>query len=168
MTFKHPDTPQALELYQALSAGFLQKEFGHLITKTQNVVRIPNNPEASEEVQRSLTELVKRMATVYLFSIFDEYCTKEMEKRMDPDELIRLKAFRHIRNSAAHGKLFERAPNCKRRQQFEDVMNSGSPIHGVVFDNTRLELTKSSVEMDCYNFMSNLAQQLIARLENNP
>ena len=166
MTFVHPDTPHALELYQIL-LGVLQKEYGHLVTATRNAVHFPNNPEASKEVQHSLNELVKRMAIVYLFAIFDAYRTDEITKQITPDEMQRMRAFRHIRNSAAHGKLFERAPDCKWRQDFEDVMSSSDPFTGVVFDNTLLDLTGSGVEMTCYHFMSNLAQQLVARI-NSP
>ena len=40
MTLEHPDTPQAIELCRTLGAGFIQKEFGHLITATRNAFQI--------------------------------------------------------------------------------------------------------------------------------
>ena len=107
------------------------------------------------------------MAIVYLFAVFDAYRIEEMTKRITPDEMQRLRAFRHIRNGAAHGTLFERAPDCKWRQHFEDAMNSGNRIAGVIFDDTLLNLTGSSAELGCYDFLSNLVQQLVARL-NSP
>ncbi len=166
MTAANPDLERALKLSEIIGGVFLQQEFGYFVTGLQGSVNYRGAPEAQAEVQKRLNELVKRMAIVYLFAIFDDYFTGSMKALIEPDNKERLRAFRHIRNSAAHGQAFGRAPDCLWRSAFDNVMGSDNPINGVTFDNDTIDLTASGAELQCRDLMAKITQQVLQPLYN--
>jgi hypothetical protein len=102
-------------------------------------------PHLSNEL---LSSTIKGMLIVYWFTVWEEYFSREDEYRfIDSKNLDLLKAYRHIRHSAAHGMDLRRARQC--RNEFERVMTSETPIVGVDYDQEKIDLFSSEAAADC-------------------
>jgi hypothetical protein len=162
---KHKDSTKILKLLNLLSHDFY--EFGHFITVGQNRVHYPNNPSATQEIQKKLSELTSRMAMVFLFAVFDEYNTDATKNVLTYDEKLRLNAFRHVRNSAAHGELFKRSPrNDNARKDYDTVMQSTNPLRGLSYDSNSCICANSGIELECLSYMQEITKATFSRLEN--
>ncbi|WP_374662638.1 hypothetical protein [Inhella sp.] len=171
MTAYYPNkeyTDKALGLMRVLGE-MPQYEFGWILSGMMHRVQHPN-PEYRQEAQRRVDCAVQGILVVYLFSIFDEYTTDQMRGEWIKEEDKKLlQVYRHIRNSVAHGHGGSRAKNCRWRKEFEDNMNSDSPLPGVIWDRIAdtIDLTNSGVANSCHLFMSGVAQRLAGHLAND-
>ncbi len=171
-------TPEYIPNHELADLGFklqhslenaMQHEFGWLLTGMKHRVT-HHDPNFRMETQDRVDAAVQGILLVYLFAIFDEYTTDELRGNwISENDKYVLKAYRHLRNSIAHGHGGKRAPNCKSRDQFEIVMNSDKPFPNLVWDRTQdtIDMTKSQVAHDCYNHMSNITRKMIGHLINN-
>lgn len=169
MSILHPtEVELAIELRAVLQDTY-QREFGWLLTGMRYRVEHKDS-EYREETQKRVDAAVQGLLLVYLFAIFDEFTTDSMRGEwITGDEKTRLLAYRHVRNSAAHGPAGKRAQEGRGRSEFEDIMNSSEPLRGLVWDKSSdtIDLTTSQVAHDCQQMMDDLAQKLAARLANN-
>ena len=95
-----------------------------------------------------LSSTVKGMLIIYWFTVWEQYFSRSDEDNfIDSENLERLKAYRHIRHSAAHGMDLRRARQC--RNEFESIMASETPILGVSFDQKKIDLSESEAAADC-------------------
>ena len=168
MSHRHPDTLKALKLLELLGSNMLQREFGHFVTINRHKVHYANFPDESKAIQRRLDELVSRMAIVYLFAVFDDYTTPAIEDAIPTDQLTTLSAYRHVRSSAAHGLLFERSPRIDTAHRaFDRVMQSDSPLPGIMYHSTELIFVATGIELHCRAYMEKIIGLIIGRLESS-
>lgn len=106
-------------------------------------------PNLSNEL---LSSTIKGMLIVYWFTVWEKYFSREDEDQfIDSRNLDLLRAFRHIRHSAAHGMDLRRARQC--RNEFDRVMTSKTPIIGVTYDQDIINLFGSQAAADCRNHL---------------
>ena len=171
MTTYYPNkelTDRALELMRILGE-MPQYEFGWILGGMMHRVQ-HHDPNYRQEAQRRVDSAVQGILVVYLFSIFDEYTTDEMRGEwMTTEDKRTLGAYRHIRNSVAHGFGGKRAKGCRWRAHFETKMNSVEPFRGLIWDKTAdtIDLTTSGIANKCHNFMSQVARRLAGHLAND-
>ncbi len=171
MTIYYPNkdlTDRALELMRVLTE-MPQHEFGWILGGMMHRVQ-HHDPDYRREAQRRVDAAVQGILVVYLFSIFDEYTTDEMRGEwMTSEDKNTLAAYRHIRNSVAHGFGGKRAKGCRWRGYFEAKMNSPERFPGVVWDKVAdtIDLTTSGIANSCHNFMSQVAKRLAGHLAND-
>lgn len=169
MSYRHADTGKALKLLELLGSHMLQKEFGHFVTMHTHKVHYPGLQEESKVIQRRLDELVSRMAVVYLFAIFDDYATSAMNQAIPDDKKLVFSAYRHVRNSAAHGMLFKRSPvKNTAYDAFEQVMLGANPLPGIIHDPTDMVFAGTGIELHCRAYMEEILGLIIGGLENGP
>jgi hypothetical protein len=143
----------------------LQGSFGYLLGGAK---KLADHAEAAarEKIQGEINEALQGLLIVYLFSMWEEYVPRELEREWLPEEVYqRLNAYRHIRHTVAHGFDGNRAKKC--RVEFEMIMNSDYPFKGVFWDCDSLKIGQSDLAHECWNFMSNAAKQLIGRIAND-
>lgn len=161
-------TDRALELMRVLNE-MPQYEYGWILGGMMHRVQ-HQNPVYREETQRRVDAAVQGILVVYLFSIFDEYTTDSMRgdwvAKEDKELLL---AYRHIRNSVAHGHGGKRAKQCRWRACFDKKMDSSEPFPGLVWDREAdtIDLTNAGVASSCHLFMSGLARRLAGHLAND-
>ena len=171
MTVYYPNkelTDRALELMRVLNE-LPQYEYGWILSGMMHRVQ-HQNQAYREEAQRRVDAAVQGILVVYLFAVFDEYTTDSMRGDWITDsDKKTLLAYRHIRNSVAHGHGGRRAKACRWRKHFDEKMESSEPFHGIVWDRVAdtIDLTNSGVARGCHLFMTNLAQRLAGHLANN-
>jgi hypothetical protein len=157
---------KAIDLRDELEP-LLSDELGFLITRTNYMVA-HENVKHQRIIQGRLNSLLKYSLLVYLFAIWEEYTTTEMNNEwLTDDEKSILKAYKHLRHTAAHGYNGKRANNC--RKEFEEIMNSAKPFPNLIWnkDDDTINIENSQVVVDCYNHMNALSRKLVERLVND-
>ena len=134
--------------------GWLYSETGHVAGK--------HKPEVREEIQRRLDHAVGGMSVVYLFALFETYFPKSEWRIIEPSDLERLHAFRHIRHSAAHG--FEGARATTHATDFDNVMSSNNPIRSVKnYDVNNISLHRDA-GIDLREFLEFITKKYLVRV----
>lgn len=144
----------------------LQGAYGYIYSGTRNCCINIQDPNIRKQKQNEVDIYTQGLLVVYLFAMWEAYVDRDVEKEWLPaDKLTRLKAFRHIRHSVAHGFAVTRADLC--RKEFEFIMESNQPFPNLPYDSDSLDLTNSQVASDCQRFMGDLGKELIGRIANN-
>ncbi len=137
------------------------REFGWLLS-TRNLVE-HGNKEQQAAIQKSVNRCIQGILIVYLFALWEEYVPRNLEENwLSSSERERLRAFRHIRHSFAHGFGGARANQC--RSEFENVMKSTQPFAKLNWDNNKIELCDSQIALDCQRHMEDLSNKLVDRI----
>jgi hypothetical protein len=163
----HQGYGKAFELMKELT-GILQKEFGHVVsgkTLIANKVSYPKHPRETAEIKKGVFSLLEGSLLVYLFAIWEVNVPTDVDEWLTQDERLRLDAFKHVRHSVAHKYRGGRADSPRPRQAFEAQM----PFSGIIWDQTTdtIDISNSSVAIDCYHLMEQLSKQLVVRLHKN-
>ena len=142
-------------------------EFQELLSGTLRLARAGSNP-TTQAVQEKINHMVGGLLTVYLFGLFETYFKRDEwfnPNYTKPAENKKLKAFLHIRHSAAHG--FDGSRAKRYRTQFDQVQRSNEKIGGVLsFTSTRLQLHQT-IGLELIEFMCDLVQNNISRRLNH-
>jgi hypothetical protein len=108
--------------------------WGHLYGVTRNAVQYTDEV-ARGRVQADLDHVATGALIIYVFALLEDVFPKPdwSSDLMNPARLERMLAYRHLRNTAAHSMDGSRATqNQDEVGAFEEVMNGGSPINGIV------------------------------------
>lgn len=118
-----------------------QEAHGHFCTNTRNAVSI-SDPVARERIQADLNHGVGLFCAAHTMAIFEKAIPSRFwDKIFEPDDIIRLKALRHIRRCAANGFTGDRVQ--VDAVEFDTVMASNHPLRGVeTFDASQLRLSE--------------------------
>jgi hypothetical protein len=86
--------------------------------------------------------------------MWESHTPDDVSEWLTDEENKTLNAFKHVRDSAAHKYKGERADYKNRRKAFEESM----PFSSIVWDkeSDRINISNSSVALDCHRFMMNL------------
>lgn len=163
----HPDFDRAISLMGEHMKS-LQREFGYVMSgKSQMVhsVSYPNYPEETQQVRKGVSALIEGALLVYLFAMWESHVPADLATWLTDSEREKLEAFAHVRDSVAHKYQGARADFHRKRLAFERHM----PFAGIQWteENDRIDISQSSVAMQCYQLMQQLNQQLVVRLHNN-
>ena len=148
--------------FQAVVDGGLQKTYGQIYSSTRNCI---NHQDATvrASVQQELDHTVQGLMIVHLFAIWEHHVDWDTVNQLfEKVERVRLNAFRHIRNSAAHGVHLARAE--RYRDEFQTTMEGNDPIKCVVFTADTIDLSQSNAGLDCRMEMVKLMNQMIMKL----
>lgn len=148
--------------FQTAVDGGLQRTYGQIYSSTRNCF---NHADATirATVQRELDHTVQGLMIVHLFAIWEHHVDWDtVNQLLERAERVRLNAFRHIRNSAAHGVNLARAE--RYRDDFEATMASPKPINRVIFEPNAIDLSQSDAGLDCRMEMVNLMNKMIMQL----
>jgi len=164
---QHLDFEKAIELMQEQMRS-LQREFGHVLSGKNliaNKVSYPNFPEETENVRKGVHSLIEGALLVYLFTMWESHVPEDINEWLTPDENQKLNAFKHVRDSVAHGYKGQRASFPARRNAFEAEM----PFSGIIWDQASdtIDISNSSVAYHCHQSMEQLTKQLVVRLHKN-
>lgn len=107
-----------------------QDALGWLCSTTRNVVTY-SDPATRQRVQRNLDHAVGLLCVAHLMALFEQkFPSIYWPTILDPQEVERLGAYRHIRNCAANG--FTGARPSADHEAFNAIMNSCHPLRGVL------------------------------------
>ncbi|MEQ1673499.1 MAG: hypothetical protein ABL865_00450, partial [Candidatus Nitrotoga sp.] len=109
--------------------------------------------------------LLEGSLLVYLFAMWEAHVPSDVGEWLTESEMQKLNSFKHVRDSAAHKFKWGRADYPQRRKAFETEM----PFAGIIWNQTddTLDISSSSVAMQCLQVMENLTQQFVVRLYQN-
>ena len=160
----HPKFQDALKLLQE-QMGSLQREFGHVVSGKRLIagaVSYPQYPEEEKKIRNGVFSLIEGTMLIYLFAMWESHVPDDVNQWFTQDELLKLNAFKHVRDSVAHKYNGNRADFPQRRQAFESMM----PFSGIVWDlqDDTIDLTNASVALDCHHYMEELTKKLVSRL----
>ena len=161
----HPDLEKAIKLMtEHIEAR--QREFGFVVSGKRHVansVKYPKTPEVEAEIRKGVKALMEGSLLVYLFAMWEEHTPDDIDEWLTADETQKLKAYKHVRNSVAHGYKGTRAKSYKA--EFEDAM----PFSGITWDTEKdtVDLSEANVAMECHAFLEALTKQLVIRLHEN-
>lgn len=158
------DTEKLLKMvpFQAAVDGGLQRRYGQIYSRTRNCINHAD-PAIRATVQRELDHTVQGLMVVHLFAVWEHHVDwKTVNQLLKPTERVRLNAFRHIRNSAAHGVNLARADRYKA--EFETTMSGPKPIFGITFSATSIDLSQSHAGLDCRMEMVELMNKMITKV----
>lgn len=153
----------ALRLHGILN-GLGGRAFGYFMggkLDLCNNLHIAGHPERTVETRDELRELMEGLSLVYLFALWDEYIQNDfLSSNISNDELNKLRAFKHVRHTVAHGTTGKRAK--LNRKEFEVEM----PFAGISFDvsSDSLSIRNSSVTWECHKHMALISGKLAAKL----
>ena len=163
----HQDFKKAIDLMgeQVVS---LQSEFGHVVSGKNliaNKVSYPNYPEETAAIKKGVHSLIEGSLLVYLFAMWESHVPNDVSKWLTGDELRKLNAYKHVRDSVAHKYKGGRADFPQRRQAFEAEM----PFSGIIWDQNddTIDISDSYVALHCHQLMEKLTKQLVVRLHKN-
>lgn len=129
---QHPDFDKTLALMSE-QIGSLQREFGHVLSGKNiiaNNVNYPNHPEETVNVRNGVKSLIEGSLLVYLFAMWESHVPDDINEWLTAEELQKLYAFKHVRDSTAHKFKGGRADYRNRRAAFEAEM----PFSGIEWD----------------------------------
>lgn len=160
----HPKFQDALNLMQ-VQMGSLQREFGHVVSGKKLIaesVSYPAHPEETKKIRDGVYGLLEGSLLVYLFAMWESHVPEDVSSWFTPEELIKLNAYKHVRDSVAHKYNGNRADFPQRRQAFESMF----PFSGIVWNQQEdtIDLTNASVALDCHQYMEELTKKLVSRL----
>lgn len=163
----HQGFEKALELMSE-QMGSLQREFGHIVSGKFLIadrVSYPNYPKETAEIKKGVHSLIEGSLLVYLFAMWEAHVPTDIDEWLTQDELRKLDAFKHVRDSVAHKYKGGRADFLRRRHAFEAEM----PFSGIIWDQTSdtIDISSSSVALHCHQLMEQLTKQLVVRLHRN-
>jgi hypothetical protein len=143
----------------------LQDELGWLMAGEAAVLhRIEQlaPTETRDDLKRRTSALLKGSLIVYLFALWQSHAPEDFKTWLTADEIEEFEAFEHVRDSAAHSKLGNRASFSRKRAAFERRY----PFAGLNWnrEDDTIDLSHSSVVLACLSFFQGLAAQLAARL----
>ena len=169
--------PDGLALQELLSKvqQMNQHAPGHLYSATRNLnVRSPDHRKA---IQAEIDQMVGLYTVLHSIKLFESYwpnvqwaheCTDRHSGNtvpaLDPNQVERLKAYRHIRHVAAHGMDGRRVdevgdPIGDHRTEFETVMKSAHGIAAVTADDDFITVNPSAVFSDLQRVLTKAAQR---------
>lgn len=134
--------------------GWFYSETAHVAGK--------HKPEIWEEIQRRLDHAVGRMSVVYLFALFETYFPKSGWTVIQPHDLERLHAFRHIRHSVANG--FGGTKANTHASDFDNVMSSPSPIRCVANFNTNILSFSRDAGIELREYLDFVTEKYMVRV----
>jgi len=126
----------------------------------------PQNPTqqaAADRIQGDIDNLfAEGILFVYYFALFEHHLPlAEWDKLLNPDVVQRLRAYRHIRHTFAHGLNGIRSTNKKDRSAFDDVMASSDPLPGVRHDATHILEVRGALRGDLIPLLDRAAKQAV-------
>lgn len=148
--------------------GSLQKEFGHVLSGKNLIadkVSYPNYPKETAEIKKGVYSLIEGSLLIYLFAMWESHVPIDVSEWLTEDELRKINAYKHVRDSVAHKYKGRRADFLQRRQAFETEM----PFSGIIWDqnDNTIDISSSSVALHCHQLMEQLTKQLVVRLHKN-
>lgn len=143
----------------------LQREFGHVLSGKRmiaNAVHYPKHPDVTKQVRSGVCSLLEGSLLVYLFAMWEVHTPKDVNDWLTEAERRKLNAFRHVRDSVAHGFQGTRAHRPNRRKAFESEM----PFAGIVWNEEvdTIDISESAVARECFEHMKSVTGQLVVRL----
>ena len=163
----HPDFEKAIKL-MGEQMNSLQREFGHVMSGASliaNQVSYPNHPGETIKIRSGVRSLIEGSLLVYLFAMWEAHVPDDINEWLTASELQKLNSFKHVRDSIAHKYKGGRADFPQRRKAFEAEM----PFAGIVWNRTddSIDISNSSVALQCFQVMEGLTKQLVVRLYQN-
>jgi len=164
---QYQDFEKAIKLMSE-QIGSLQREFGYVISGKNliaNKVSYPKYPKETMEAKRGVHSLLEGALLVYLFAMWESHVPNDVNEWLTVDERKKLNAYKHVRDSVAHKYKGKRADFTQRRQAFEAEM----PFSGIIWDqsNDTIDISSSSVALNCHQLMEQITKQLVVRLHMN-
>ena len=152
-------TNELIELQQKLGKQ-MQGELPILCTSVAGKVVIENQ-DIRQEIQDNLNHATGCLSVVYTFPLLEQHKFNISNRWLEPTEKTILKAWKHVRHSAAHG--FDRTRASRYRAEFDNTMGSQYPLPCIEnWDSTSIKVN-SIVGFRCLEYFHNLIPQLIAR-----
>jgi len=139
---KYPDT--LLQDISALNTKMIteiQEAHGHFCTRTRYAVSV-QDPIARQRIQADLDHGVGLFCAAHVMATFEKALPSEhWNDIFEPDDVLLLKALRHIRRCAANGFTGDRVQD--DAMEFDVVMASSQPLRGIMsFDSNHIRLSE--------------------------
>ena len=169
-----PNRDLTLKTLQILEAVRQSRQWGlgNLVTGVRNIVENPN-PTYRAAIQRNVDELAQAAGLFFAFSIWDEAFSGEetrdiLENQLDNDIALTFRAYRHMRNSAAHFYNGKRATRSQLDYNaFDSVMQGPQPFQKVIWDADSIDIAESFVGWQCSDFFEQVATLLFGKFAND-
>ena len=140
-TMPNLPTEEELELAVTTVSKILarqnQEELGWIWSATSNSVNYSGQPENNKRIQARVDNAVGGVSIVYIFALLENYIPRGVWKYALPENVEKMYAYLHIRNTFAHG--FDGFRAERYVDKFDSVMASDKPIPGIAyFDNEKI------------------------------
>ena len=151
----------------------VQNELGWLYSSTRRIDGYPNNPEATISVTDRLHHITAGLTCVYMFAILEEFVDPRSSEWNDflnyltDDDREKLKAFKHVRNTVAHG--FDGSRAQRDVDKFDNVMARPNPserIQSVVCHDASTIQLGHHCGWECYQFFIRIVDHVLGRAAN--
>lgn len=171
MTGLSPLAEALLAIKQALLSTW--NELGWLYSNMRTIDGYPNNPDATINITERLHHISAGLTCIYIFAILEEFINPRSSEWNDfldilrPEDKQKLKAFKHIRNTIAHG--FDGTRANRDADKFDCVMSRQDPserIQAVTIHNSNTIKLSHFAGLECYQFVSNVVDYALQRALN--
>lgn len=162
-----------LELMRILNAanqeapGWLESGLRNIHVRfgSPDVAQNQVQQDAAARIQADIDEfLAEGIMLVYYFAMFEEYLpTSDWDSHLEPDVAERLRAYRHVRHTVAHGTNRVRSTNKTDRAAFDKVMNSANPLSGIAYDATHITEIRGALRSDFVGLLDTAAKQAVQK-----
>ena len=147
----------------------LQKEFGHIFSGKNlisNNVSYPNHPNETKEVRAGVLGVLEGAMLIYLLAMWESHMPDDIHEWLTEDEKQKLKAFRHVRDCAAHKYKGGRA---KKHTGKVRAFESEYPFSNIKWDRVKdtIDLSESSVSYDFHQYIGTVIKRLVVRFYEN-
>lgn len=142
--------------------GEHQEAHAIFCTRTRYAVSVQDQV-ARQRIQADLDHGVGLFCAAHVMAIFEKAIpSKHWDDIFEPDDILRLKALRHIRRCAANGFTGDRVQ--EDAAEFDAVMASGQPLRGVEsFDATEIRLSEM-IGIDALPILQDLANKAVIKV----
>ncbi len=148
-------------------------EMDWLYNNTRSIKGYPNNPSATQAVTERFHHVSSGLICIYMFAIIEEFIDpkspewEEFLNILDPEDKEKLKAFKHIRNTIAHG--FNGARAVRDVDKFDNVMaraEKSKRIQSIVRHNKKIIILGDCAGWECYEFIQNIVRYSLEQAAN--
>lgn len=128
-----------------------------------------SNPAHTGMVKPKVDHVIGGLSVLYLFAVFEYYFSvSHWSIYIDPDDLMILRAYRHVRHSIAHGYHGKRAKRNKTDLMAFDYVIQRDLFHPknvITLDSSTDEITiLPSIGIFLRQFMQKIAQYVFAKV----
>ena len=167
----HPAVPASshaqrlLNMKGALIANW--NALGIIYSNNAKPREYPNNPQATLDVMQDVHHLSGGLSIVFMMALLESHINPDMPKdlpmwnafldRLDTEDRYKLLAFKHIRNTMAHGLDGKRATrNPTHFRRFDEVMarpHASARIHSVRSHDHEKIILSNGAGIECFQFL---------------
>ena len=148
-------------------------ELGWMYSNTRRIEGYPDSPETKQDIEARLAHLSAGLTCVYAFAVVEEFIDprstlwNQFLNLISPNDRAKLKAFKHIRNTIAHG--FDGTRASRNAADFNTVMNrpnTADRIQSVERWDANTITLKHHAGWECFDFVEQIVEQALQKAAN--